>query len=177
MRLPCPRDGVSGHFGAALGRAPVRGRLSVVLALGALGAVLLVDAELSTIAAVEIPGKTCREIADVRTADRCSLTGLERHGGALLLLAALAAFMAVGAGRGRSRPAALALVAIGAIVLAIALLLDLPETGRVGLVGVTYEGAEAKAGSGFYVEILGGILLVVAGALALARLRSAAADQ
>ena len=155
----------------------MRGRASLVLALGVLGAVLLVDAELSTIAAVEIPGRTCREIADVRAVDRCSLTGLERHGGAFLLLAALAAFMAIGAGRGSSRPAALALVAIGAIVLAIAFLRDLPETGRVGVIGTTYEGAEAKAGSGFYVEVAGGLLLVAAGALALVRLRSAAPDQ
>ena len=155
----------------------MRGGSSLVLALGVLGAILLVDAELSTIAAVEIPGRTCREIADVRAVDRCSLTGLERHGGAFLLLGALAVFMAVGAARGRSRPAAMALIAVGTIVLAIALLRDLPETGRVGLVGITYEGAEARAGSGFYAELVAGVLLAVAGALGLARLRPSEQDQ
>jgi hypothetical protein len=161
----------SASSGARFARTVVAGRLSVVLALGVLGAVLLVDAELSTIAAVEIPGRTCREVADVRAVDRCSLSGLERHGGAFLLLGALAVVMAVGATRGRSRPAAAALVAIGGLVLALALLRDLPETSRTGVVGITYEGAEGKAGSGFYAELLAGALLVGAGSLALARLR------
>ena len=158
-------------------RGALRGRASLVLALGVLGAILLVDAELSTIAAVEIPGRTCREVADVRAVDRCSLTGLERHGGALLLLGAIAILMAVGAARGRSRPAAAALVAIGGLVLALALVSDLPETSRTGVVGITYEGAEGKPGSGFYVEILAGALLVAAGVLGLARPGPAPPDQ
>jgi hypothetical protein len=166
----------SASSGARLGRAAVGGRLSVVLALGVLGAVLLVDAELSTIAAVEIPGRTCREVADVRAVDRCSLSGLERHGGAFLLLAALAVVMAIGASRGRSRPAGAALVAIAVLVLVIALLRDLPETSRTGVVGITYEGAEGTAGSGFYAELVAGAMLLGAGALALAR-RPATPDQ
>lgn len=150
--------------GAAGGRI-----LSAVLVLGLLGAVLLVVAELSTVASVEISGRTCREVADVRAVDRCSLSGFERHGGALLLLGALAGLMTAGAGRGRSRPAAVALIAIGAIVLALSLLRDLPESERTGAVGIAYEGAAAKAGSGLFIETGGGVLLVAAGAVALRR--------
>jgi hypothetical protein len=141
----------------------------VVLLLGLLGAILLALTEFATIASVEIPGRTCKEIADVAAVDRCSLSGFERHGGAFLLLAAFAAFMAFGAGRGGSRPAAVALLVVGVVVLGLALLRDLPETQRTGAVGITYEGATGQAGTGFYLEVAAGVLLVGAGALALGR--------
>jgi hypothetical protein len=142
---------------------------SVVLLLGLLGAVLLAAAEFATIASVEIPGRTCREIADVAAVDRCSLSGFERHGGAFLLLAVFSAFMAWGAGRGGSRPAAIALLVVGVVVLALSLLRDLPETERTGAVGITYEGASAKPGVGFGLEVAAGALLAGAGGLALRR--------
>lgn len=143
--------------------------MPAVLAIGLLGAALLVVAELSTIASVEIPGRTCREVADVRATDRCSLTGLEQHGGALLLLGALACVMALGAGARRSQPASVALVAIATVVLGLALLRDLPEANETGAVGVTYEGASGEAGPGLYLEIAAGVLLAGAGGLGLAR--------
>ena len=90
-RLRWRSDGGITWIGA---RGAVRGprRLTLlVLGLGVAGAILLVAAELSTIASVELPGRTCREIADPATADRCSLSGFERHGGAFLLLGGLAA--------------------------------------------------------------------------------------
>ena len=124
-------------------------------------------AELSTIASVEIPGRTCREVADVKAVDRCELSGFERHGGALLLLGALAGLMAFGAARGHSRPAAAALIAIAVIVLTLAVVSDLPEAGEVGAIGITYEGAAGKAGTGLLLEVAGGVLLLAAGALGL----------
>ncbi len=148
--------------GAAGGRLP-----ALTLALGLLGSVLLVSAELSPIASVEIPGRTCREVADLRAVDRCELSGFERHGGALFLLGAFAALMAVVAGRGRSTPAAAALIAVSLLTLALALLGDLPETNEVGAIGVTYEGATGKAGPGLLLEIAAGLLLACAGGLGL----------
>jgi hypothetical protein len=148
-------------------------RTVAIVALGLLGGLFLVVAELSTVASVEIPGRTCREVADVRAVDRCELSGMERHGGALLLLGVVAGLMAVGAGRGRSRPAAAALVGIGVIALALAIVGDLPEANEAGAVGVTYEGATGKAGPGLYVEMAGGVLLAAAGALGLSSRRKA----
>ncbi len=144
-----------------------------VLILGLAGAVSLVLAEFSTIASVEIPGRTCSEVADLRAVDRCELSGFERHGGALLLLGALAGLMAVGAGRGQSRPAAVAIVAIAIVALGLAILGDLPEAGEVGAIGISYEGAAGKAGTGLYLEIAGGVLLAAAGALSLSTRRKA----
>ncbi len=154
--------------GPAAPRSPLR---LVALALGVTGAVLLLASELSTVASVEIPGRTCREVADPATADRCRLSGFERHGGAFLLLGALALPLAFGAARGYSRPAALALILIAAVVLGLALLRDLPETKRTGAVGIGFEGASGKPGAGLFIEIGAGLLLAAGGALALARHR------
>ena len=77
--------------------------------------------------------------------------------------------MGFGAARGGSRPAAVALVALGAIVFLWAMLSDLPETSETGAIGQNFDGAVASAGSGLYIEIIGSLLLVAGGALALMR--------
>jgi hypothetical protein len=143
-----------------------------LLVLGVTGGLLLIAAELSTIVAVELPGRTCREVADPGTADRCELSGFERHGGAFLLLGVLALAMAVGAARRRSRPAAMALIVIAVVVLGFALLRDLPEANETGAVGISFEGASAAPGRGLFLEVGAGLLLAAAGALALTRGRA-----
>jgi hypothetical protein len=145
-------------------------RLSlVVLIAGALAALLLVVAELSTIASVDVAGGSCDVIASSDDRDRCALSGFERHGGALVLLALLSAAMAWGAGVGRSRPAAVALAVVGALAVVIGLLVDLPETDETGAIGFAFEDAEGQAGPGLYLEVLAGLLAVGAGALRLTR--------
>lgn len=147
-------------------RPPPTGRAFAVFAVGLAGAALLVAAEFSTIASVDLPLHTCREIADVRALDRCSLDGLERHGGAFLLLGAAAALMAVGASVGRSRPAGVALIVIAGAV-AIMSTRDLVAAHETGVVGLTYEGARGRPGSGLYLEFAAGILLAAVGTVAL----------
>jgi hypothetical protein len=140
-------------------------------ATGAAAALLMVAAELTPIAKVDVASGSCELIgdADPELADRCSLSGLERHGGALLLLGALCLAMSYGAGIGRSRPASAALLAIGAIVLAVALLRDLPETSRTGAIGRNFEGAKGEKGVGFWLELAAGGLAMGAGAAGWAR--------
>lgn len=101
--------------------------------------------------------------------DRCELSGLERHGGALLLLGGLAPFVAFGAAGPRGRAAAAALLVIALLVLAFALLRDIPEAHAAGAIGLTYESATGKAGRGLYLEIAGAVILAGAGAIGLAR--------
>ena len=48
-----------------------------------------------------------------------------------------------------------------------ALLVDLPVTDETGAIGRNFEGAEAAAGPGLTLEIVGGVLLVAAGMAAL----------
>ena len=136
-----------------------------MLAAG-LGAVaLLVAAEFTTVAAVEVAGDSCEVISDSEPelAERCELSGFERNGGAFLLLAALTAVMAWGAGIGASRPAAAALLLIGVLVLAWTLLVDLPVTRETGAIGRNFEGASGSAGLGLWLELAAGGLAVLAG--------------
>jgi hypothetical protein len=153
----------SAEFGAAK-----RVALGVTV-VGAIAAVLLVVTEFTTVASVDVAGGSCELINDTdpELAERCTLTGLDRNGGAFLLLAVLVLVMAWGAGLGGSRPAAVALAGLGLLVLAWALLVDLPVTGETGAIGMNFEGATAKAGPGLTFELVAGALALVAGAAAL----------
>jgi hypothetical protein len=157
-------------FRAAIGRTP--GPLLAVTVAGLVAALLMIATEFSTIASVELPGGSCAtelELADPEQQDRCELSGFERHGGALILVGLICGAMALGAGVGRSRPAAAALVVIGALVLAIGLFLDLPETDETGQIGPNFEGASGTAEAGLYMELLAGALALGAGAFRLTR--------
>jgi hypothetical protein len=89
------------------------------------------------------------------------------HGYALLVIAGLAAVLAFGAALGRSRPAAAALVVLAVAALAIALAVDLPVVNDTGLYGRNYEQAHAQAGSGFYLETAGAVVLLLGAVSAL----------
>jgi hypothetical protein len=138
---------------------------------GALAATLMVVGELSTVASVELTGidESCEvQLTDPELRDRCELSGIDRHGGALLLLGPLTLALAFGAGIGASRAAAAALAAMGALVLGIVLLLDLPVTDETGAIGPRFEGAVSSSGPGLWLELAAGALALVAGALSLA---------
>ncbi len=140
-----------------------------VLALGVLAGILMLISLFSTIASVDVANGSCEVINDANPelADRCSLSGFERHSIAFLLLGVIALALAYGAGPGRSRPAALGLLAVGAIALVLALLVDLPVTDDTGAIGRDFEGATASAGTGLWIEVVSGVLALGAGGLAL----------
>ncbi len=152
-----------------------------MLALALVAALLLVAAEFSTVASVSVVDESCEVINDSspELADRCELSGWERHGGALILLALVAVGAAVAVRRGASESAGAVLAVCGAVVLGLALIADLPETNETGAIGLNFDGATASAGLGFYLELAGGALCVIAGALAVAsalRARAPASD-
>jgi hypothetical protein len=135
--------------------------LRAALAATALaGALLLVVATVSTIIGITV-GTTSR-LASIDT----ELSGADRHGPALVLLAAFAVVMIAGALRG-ARPAMAALVVCGIAALLISLIGDLPHVNDTGQVGVLYSDARAAPRFGYYAETLGGILLVIAGGVML----------
>jgi hypothetical protein len=116
------------------------------------GAALLIVAEF-------LPLYEIRTIAAVPEGGRMS-TG-SHHGYALLLVGVAMLPMAVGAVRGGSRPAAFALLALSAIALFVALAIDLPDLNETGLIGRTYDQAEARPRVGFFVETLGATLALL----------------
>ena len=127
---------------------------------------MAIVAEFSTISYVTVVTATCEDLADPRLADRCQLDGAERHSYAFALLGGFAVLMAWGATVGRSKPAAAALVLVGVVLLALGFFRDLPEAGRTGLIGEAYE-ATAHKGTGLWLELAAGVLMIVVGVAAL----------
>jgi hypothetical protein len=146
--------------------------LAIAVAVAAFAAgILMLLTEVTTVISIDVAVGSCDSIYDTspELADDCEQKGFERSSVALLLLGLLTLAMGVGAAFGKSRPAAVALVAIGVVVLGITLLVDLPASDETGLIGRRYAAAEATAGPGLWLELVGGALAVVAGLLRLVR--------
>jgi hypothetical protein len=129
-------------------------RAAAVLAIVA--AALLVAAEFTTV--FEVTVGTLEVV-------KRSATGGANHGYALLVVALFAVAVTFLGLRGPARVSGLALVALGVVVLVVALAVDLPDTRGSGTLpeSLAYEDARARAGAGLGLEIVGGVLLVVAG--------------
>jgi hypothetical protein len=135
---------------------PANGLRAGLCAVGALGVVSLVLATFSPV--IEITVGTTTRLASLDT----ELSGWDRHGPALLVVAGLALVMLVGAVRG-ARPAMAAVVVCGLAALVVCLGFDAPALDDTGQVGELYADAVAGPGVGFWLEALGGALLCVAG--------------
>jgi hypothetical protein len=138
-----------------------RDGLGSVIAVGALlAAAVLILAEFTTLYSVRVIGK----IEPVK-----SVTTGTHHGYALIPIGLLVAALAVAAWRGAGRPVVLALGALALITLVIALLVDLPDANRTGLVaaGAGFELGSSTPSAGFYLETLGAVLLLIAAGVAL----------
>jgi hypothetical protein len=122
------------------------------------GVVCLVLATFTTVIEIKVGTTTRLPGRDTH------LSGWDRHGPALLIVAAFGAAMVAGALRG-ARPAAIALAVLGLVALGIAVIGDVPDLNQTGFIGEVYEDAAAGPSAGFYLETLGGALLLAAGAL------------
>jgi hypothetical protein len=130
-------------------------------------AIVLVVAEFSTVSYRTIGIGAC---ADRVGPDKCRTIGHDAHAYSLLILAVVGLVMAWGAVAGRSRAAAFATAAIGIAVLVIALVIDWPSLDdRRGLEKL-YNDVGTHVGNGFRLELLGGVLLLLVGGLAVGRL-------
>jgi hypothetical protein len=123
---------------------------------GLLGVAALVAATFTTV--IRITVGTATRLANLDT----SLSGWERHGPALLVVAGLALVMLVGAARGAS-PAAIALLVCGVAALLVVVAFDVPHLDDTGQVGQLYADASAAPGVGFWLELGGGALVAGAG--------------
>jgi hypothetical protein len=133
------------------GRVP--GYVSTVL-LGAmlLGALLLIVGEF-------LPLYEIRVVTAVPRGGHHSVGAHHLYANALIGLAMLP--MAWGAVKGGSRPAAFAVLALAVVAIFIALAIDLPDLNETGLIGRTYDQAEARPRVGFFVETLGATLALL----------------
>jgi hypothetical protein len=125
------------------------------------GAALLAVAEFSPLLHVRTIAAHPRLVHTVR--------GGPHHGWALLVIAVLAVLLSLRAGRPGGRPVAAMVALLGAGALVITLGVDLPDAHATGLVatgGTAPAQAQAHAAIGLYLETLGALALLIAGALA-----------
>ena len=116
------------------------------------GALLLIVAEFVTV----------REIRAVTVVPPGGTeTGGGLHGYALGIIGVAILVFSYGAVVRGARPAAVALVVLSVAACAIAALVDLPVLDDTGLIGRTYDLAEARPAVGFYLESLGAALALI----------------
>ena len=127
---------------------------AVVLVLAAL---LLIAAEFMTVREIHV----LTVVPPEGTA-----SGGSHHGYALAIIGLAMLPMTYGATVRGARPAAIALVVLALVAWAVILLIDRPLLDDTGIIGRTYELAEARPGPGFYVETVGAALALV-GSVAL----------
>ena len=138
------------------GREPDGGRAGVVLgSIAGLGAACLLVATVLPVLTVSVRGEKVSGLAR---------SGWELHGPLLPLLAIIAVACAVPAIRG-SVAASLGMAAAGVLSVLIVLVGDAPDIGSTGLVPGSLDPGTAAAGPGFYLTLVGGILLLAAGGL------------
>jgi hypothetical protein len=113
---------------------------------------------------------TYREIVAVTVVPEGGITkGGAHHGYALGLIGLVSLPMSYGAVVGGSRPAAAAVAVLGALALLIAAIFDVPSLNDTGLIGRTYDLAEASPGPGFWLEIACSAILLAGGLFLLRR--------
>jgi hypothetical protein len=130
------------------------GLKGVIAAGGLLAAAVLIASEFLTLFTVHVVGRLqpARSVA----------TG-SHHGYALIPIGVLAIVLSLAVLRGAGRPALLALGALGIVTLVIALLGDLPDAHRRGLLaaGAGFQVGQASPAAGFYLETLGAVLFLI----------------
>jgi hypothetical protein len=142
--------------------AAVPRSLALAALTSAAGAALLLVAEFLTL-------REIRTVAVVPPGG--TVTGGAHHAYALALVALVMLAMAYGAARG-ARPAAVALLVLALVAAFVVVAIDRPTLDDTGLIGRTYDLAEARPGPGFYVASLGAALALV-GAVSMLVLRRA----
>ena len=162
ITLPGPVKDAAARLGPAtkavaarLGPPLVRYGPLVVLALAGIGLILsefLTYREIVAVTVVPEGGRT---------------SGGAHHGYAIGLIGLVSLPMSYGAVIGGSRPASAAVAVLGALALAIAAIFDIPSLDDTGLIGRTYDLAEAQPGAGFWVEIACAAVLLIGGLLLL----------
>ena len=139
---------------------PTVGILRLILTVaGVLGAAALIVSAFTNI--IEIKVLTTAELAN--PPEDLAQTGWDRHSVAPLVLGGFALVMILGAILRGARPAIMSIAAIGIATLAIGIFSDANKINDTGQIGELYEDAVADPGTGFYLETLGGALLLICG--------------
>jgi hypothetical protein len=116
------------------------------------GAVLLIVGEF----------RTAREIRTLTVVPSGGTdSGGALHGYALGIIGAAILVMGYGAVVRRARPAAVAVLALSLAACVILVFVDRPVLDDTGLIGQTYDLAEARPAAGFYLQSIGAVLALI----------------
>jgi hypothetical protein len=147
-------DYSKGNSGFWPGSSALLGVSGGLLALAAIGALLLIVSDFQTLYQVK-----------VLTVVEKRVVGHGQHSYAMLLIGLAALAMSVGiAFTGRARPAMAAVALLGVVALLIALIGDLPDVNSTGVIGQNYSNASVSAEIGFWMESVGAVALIFSGA-------------
>jgi hypothetical protein len=147
-------DYSKGNSGFWPGSSALVGVSGGLLALAAIGALLLIVSEFQTLYQVK-----------VLTVVEKTVVGHDQHSFAVLLVGLAALAMSLGvAFAGRARPAMAAVALLGVVALLIALIGDLPDVNSTGVIGQNYSNASVSAKIGFWMETVGAVALIFSGA-------------
>jgi hypothetical protein len=128
------------------------------------GAALLVASQFMTIFELNSAGSTPQALID----------SADQHWYAMAVLGVFGGLATIGALASGSKPLAAAVAAAGAAALLLFLLIDLPDAGKTGNISdptLSFVTAEANPVGGFWIELIGALVLTVCGG-ALATLTS-----
>jgi hypothetical protein len=143
-------DYSKGNSGLWPGSSALLGLSGGLLALAAIGALLLIVSDFQTLYQVK-----------VLTVVEKRVVGHDQHSYALLLIGLAALAMGVGVAiAGRARPAMAAVALLGVVALLIALIGD----SSTGVIGQNYSDASVSAEIGFWMETVGAVALIFSGA-------------
>jgi hypothetical protein len=147
-------DYSKGNWGFWPGSSGLRGVSGGLLALAAIGALLLIVSDFQTLYQVK-----------VLTVVEKTVVGHDQHSFAMLLIGLAALAMSLGiAFAGRARTAMAAVALLGVVALLIALIGDLPDVNSTGVIGQNYSNASVSAKIGFWTETVGAVALIFSGA-------------
>jgi hypothetical protein len=120
------------------------------------GAILLTASQFLDIFELNSAGPTARALID----------SADQHWYAMAVLGVFAALATVGAVASGSKPLAASVAAAGGAALLLFLLIDLPDAGKTGNISdptLSFVTAEADPQGGFWLELIGALILTVCG--------------
>ena len=156
--MSAPARGTSGNY--SKGPSPSRARIDPAF----LAAIALSAAAVAGPALLIVSDFTPLFEVQAVTAKLKAVSGGRNHMYAMLVIGLVAVPMAYGAIRPGSRPAMVAMVVLGLAAIGVALLKDLPDAAGENTLRTTYEQAQGIPQLGFYLETLGAVLVLIAGA-------------
>jgi hypothetical protein len=128
------------------------------------GGILLFVSQFMDILQLNSAGETAQDL----------ITSADQHWYAMAVLGLYAVLATIGAVAAGSKPLAMSVAVAGIVALLLFLLIDLPDAGKTGTLNndtVSFLTAKADPADGFWIELLGALVLAICGA-ALATLTS-----